>query len=677
MPCVFKYVIIFTVIFMTEIEKKMRDLEKQIEKANYEYHTLDKPSISDRDYDMMLKELIELEETYPLFKSPTSPTVKVGGVVLDKFVKVKHEKPMMSLANAFNNQELIEFDKRVSKEVTEYSYNMELKIDGLAINLTYVNGVLVRASTRGDGVVGEDVTENIKTIRSIPIELRKPLSLEVRGEVFMPYSSFHKANKERLKEGLELFKNARNAAAGTIRQLDSSIVRKRNLDMFCYTLVEPHKYGIHTQEGVLTFLNDLGLKTNPNYKVVNSIEEVISEISRYDVLRKELSYDTDGVVIKVNELDKYDQIGQTVKYPKWAIAYKFAPEEVVTTLNSITFQVGRTGVITPVAELSPVMISGSLVSRATLHNEDYIKALDIEINDKVIVRKAGEIIPEVVGPVLEERKNTVKFEMIKTCPSCGDLLHREADEADWFCVNPDCPAQHIGKLIHFSSRVAMNIDTLGEKVVVQLFEENLLKDIRDIYVLKDQKERLKTLDRMGEKKVDNLLMAIENSKSMPLDKLLFGLGIKHVGAKVAKIILKRYPSLELLSNASVEDLQTIPDIGLATAESIHHFFHTEYARKLIQDLKEIGLQVEMEVTETTSNLLQDKTFVLTGKLETLGREEAQTIIEKLGGKVSGSVSKKTDYVLAGSDAGSKLEKALSLGIEVIDEKRFKEMTTIE
>ncbi|MDY0210391.1 MAG: NAD-dependent DNA ligase LigA [Acholeplasma sp.] len=663
---------------MTEIEKRMRELESIIEKANYEYHTLDTPNLSDRAYDLMVKELIDLEETYPWFKSAFSPTLKVGGVVLDKFNKVKHEKPMMSLANAFNDSELIEFDHRIGKEVTDFSYNMELKIDGLAINLTYQEGLLIRASTRGDGIIGEDVTENIKTIRSVPLQLSKPVSLEVRGEVFMPYSSFHKANEDRLKEGLELFKNARNAAAGTIRQLDTKVVRKRNLDMFCYTLVDPYKYGIHTQEGVLKYLTELGLKTNPNYQVVFSIDEVIEEIKRYDVLRKSLSYDTDGVVIKVNELDTYDQIGQTVKYPKWAIAYKFAPEEVVTTLNAITYQVGRTGVITPVAELEPVMISGSLVSRATLHNEDYIKALDIEINDQVIVRKAGEIIPEVVRPVLESRKNTKKIEMIKYCPSCDEPIVREDKEADWYCVNPACPAQHTGKLIHFASRVAMNIDTLGEKVVNQLYEANLVKDILDIYHLHEKKLLLLGLDRMGVKKVDNLLEAIEQSKSNTLDKLLFGLGIKHVGAKVAKLLLKKYPSFDLLKDASIEELQAIDDIGLAIAQSVHHFFNTEYASYLIEGFKRVGIKTYIEDTENkTPQLFKDKTFVLTGKMSSYTREEAQNIIETLGGKVSSSVSKKTDYVLAGTDAGSKLDKATALGVTVIDEETFKEMTHFE
>ncbi len=657
-----------------DIKKRMMDLQQAIEKANYEYHTLDRPTVSDFEYDLWMKELIELETNHPEYKNPSSPTLKVGGVVLDKFNKVVHDKPMMSLSNAFSDQDLLDFDERVSKEVEGYSYNMELKIDGLAINLKYRDGIFISASTRGDGVVGEDVTSNVRTIKSLPMKLSEPVSLEVRGEVFMPHKSFEKANEERAKEGLELFRNARNAAAGTIRQLDSAIVSSRGLDIFCYTLVDAETYGVKTQSGVLNYLSQLGFKTNPNYVVAKNIQEVIEHIHRYDVLRKSLPYDTDGVVIKVNELTKYDQIGQTVKYPKWAIAYKFAPEEVITKLNAITFQVGRTGVITPVAELTPVLISGSMVARATLHNEDYIKNLDIEIGDDVIVRKAGEIIPEVVRPVIENRKSTVPFKMIETCPSCGEPLYREPEEADWFCVNPGCPAQHVGKLIHFASRPAMNIDSLGEKIVIQLYEEGYIKDFLDIYYLKDQRDKLIELDRMGEKKVDNLLEAIEVSKQNSLDKLLFGLGINHVGAKVAKLLLKKFPSLEALSEATFEQLTSIDDIGEAIANSVIQYFSTDYAKQLIHTLHDIGIQTAMaQKTTTTSPLFDGKTFVLTGKLETFTREDAAAIIESFGGKVSGSVSKKTDYVLAGSDAGSKLEKANSLGVKVIDELAFKEM----
>lgn len=659
---------------MIDVKKRMTYLEEQLNKANYDYHTLDQPIISDRQYDLLIKELLELEEMYPDYRSNSSPTIKVGGVVLDKFNKVVYDKPMMSLANAFDDKDLVDFSNRILKEVEATSFIMELKIDGLAINLTYESGMLVRASTRGDGAVGEDVTENIKTIKSIPLRLKRPLTLEVRGEVFMPYSSFYKANEERLSEGLELFKNARNAAAGTIRQLDTGIVSKRNLDMFCYTLVDAQNFDLKTQSEALVFLSDLGLKINNNSKVVDHIDDVIETIKYFDDLRHTLPYDTDGVVIKVDELALHDLIGKTAKYPKWAIAYKFAPEEVITTLNQITFQVGRTGVITPVAELTPIMISGSLVSRATLHNEDYINALDIEIGDEVIVRKAGEIIPEVVRPLIDKRKDTTKFQMIDFCPSCSAKLIREPGEADWFCVNPACPAQHVGKIIHFTSRVAMNIDTLGEKVITQLYGENIIKDILDIYSLKDKRDQLIVLDRMGDKKIDNLLEAIELSKENSLDKLLFGLGIKHVGAKVAKTLVKKYPSLGSLKQATYDDLININDIGEAIATSVLSYFNSEYAQDLIQRLEEIGIKTKMDVEPSSySPLFENKTFVITGKLENYSREEAGLIIEKLGGKVSGSVSKKTDFVLAGTDAGSKLDKANNLGIKVLDEISFKEM----
>ena len=657
-----------------DIKKRMIALEEAIEKANYEYHTLDKPTISDFEYDLLMQELIELETTYPELKSTTTPTQKVGGVVLDKFNKVIHDRPMMSLANAFSDQDLLDFNERIQKEVDGFTFNMELKIDGLAINLKYVDGVFVSASTRGDGVVGEDVTSNVKTIKSLPMRLSEKVTLEVRGEVFMPHKSFEKANEERAKEGLELFRNARNAAAGTIRQLDSSVVSNRGLDIFCYTLVDAEKYGVTSQSGVLSYLSKLGFKTNPKSVVSKNIQEVIHQIHVYDELRKHLPYDTDGVVIKVNELGKYDQIGQTVKYPKWAIAYKFAPEEVTTRLNSITFQVGRTGVITPVAELTPVLISGSMVARATLHNEDYIKNLDIEIGDEVVVRKAGEIIPEVVKPVLEKRLNTIPFKMIEHCPSCESKLTRTEGEADWFCENPLCPAQHVGKLIHFASRPAMNIDSLGEKIVVQLYEAGYIKDFLDIYKLHAYRNELIELDRMGEKKVDNLLSAIELSKQNSLDKLLFGLGINHVGAKVAKLLLKKFPSLEALKEASFEALTSVDDVGAAIANSVIQYFNSDYAAYLIETLHELGISTAMPQSESKTNpLFENKTFVLTGKLEMFTREDATAIIESLGGKVSGSVSKKTDYVLAGSDAGSKLEKANALGVTVLNEQQFKEM----
>ncbi|HBT59577.1 MAG TPA: DNA ligase [Acholeplasmataceae bacterium] len=660
---------------MEMIRKRMIELEQIIDQANYDYHTLDQPTMSDRTYDELLKELIELEQQYPQYKSLHSPTSKVGGLVLDGFKKVVHDQPMMSLSNAFDQSDLSEFYERLKKTTEQFDLTTELKIDGLAINIKYEQGIFKSASTRGDGLIGEDVTENVKTIKSLPNRLKEPVTLEVRGEVFMPYKSFLKANEEREQQAEAPFKNPRNAAAGTLRQLDSSVVSKRGLDVFLYTLVKPESYGISTQKETLDYLRKLGLKVNPHEAIISSFEALVAKIEAYDKLRKELSYDTDGVVIKVNQLALYDEIGYTAKYPKWAIAYKFSPEEVETRLKAITYQVGRTGVITPVAELEPVLISGSMVSRATLHNEEFIKQLDIELNDVVVVRKAGEIIPEVVRPVLEKRKDTTVIHMIDTCPSCQTKLYKDEAFADYYCINPNCDAQQVGKLIHFSSRVAMNIDTLGEKVITQLYDIGLLKDIKDIYLLKEHKDALLKLERMGEKKIENLLFAIEESKTRELDKLIFGLGIRHVGQKVAKTLVKEFGSLKALSVASYDQLVQINEVGDRIASSLVTYFSTDYAKELIDFFEAAGLTLTSDKPLIKYNEnFNGKTFVLTGKLEIYTREEATLLIESLGGKVSSSVSKKTDYVLAGSDAGSKLDKARTLGINVLDEVSFKEMS---
>lgn len=655
-----------------DIEKRMRELKKIINQANYDYHTLDKPTISDYEYDAYLKELILLEEKYPKYKTLDSPTIKVGGVVLDRFVKYTHEEPMMSLSNVFNFEELIAFNERVQKEIKEPSYVLELKIDGLAISLVYENGLLIKAATRGDGITGEDVTLNIKTIKTVPLKLKENVSITVRGEVFMPYNSFNELNKKREKENLELFKNPRNAAAGTIRQLDSKVVASRNLDMFAYQIVKPEEHKIKTQTEVLSYLKKLGFKVNSNYILVKEINNALEAINKFDNLRKKLSYDTDGVVIKVNEFSLQEKLGFTARYPKWATAYKFAPEEVSTKLRAITFQVGRTGVITPVAELEPILISGSLVSRATLHNEDFIKSLDVRVGDFVVVRKAGEIIPEVVKVLLEKRKNVKPFKMIEKCPSCHEKIYRYENEADWYCINPFCPTQAVNKIIHFASRDAMNIDTLGEKAVKQLYEKGILKDIIDIYNLKSHTNELIKLERMGQKKVDNLINAIEDSKNRTLERLLFGLGIRHVGLKISKILVESFPSLDLLKVAKKEELLNIFEIGESIANSVITFFSGDYATKLIKTFKEIGLKTTYETKkrEITDNPFKDKVVVLTGKLEKFTRNEAKEAIEKMGGKITGSVSKNTDIVVAGVDAGNKLTQAKELKIKVIDEKTF-------
>ena len=655
-----------------DVLSRIKYLREQIEAANLAYHTEDQPIMTDYQYDMYLKELVTLESENPQYDDPSSPSKKIGGDVLSAFTKVTHEVPMMSLSNVFNKEELIKFHERII-EKTEVTYVSELKIDGLAVSLLYIDGVFTRAATRGNGTVGEDVTSNVKTIKSLPLKLSEPVTIEVRGEIFMPHKSFIAANTEREKDGLPAFANPRNAASGTIRQLDSKVVSKRNLDMFIYTIVNQDAY-VSTQLETLKYLETLGLKVNPHYQHTQTIETLWKSIESFDQLRKTLPYDTDGVVIKVNESSKHGYIGYTAKYPKWATAYKFQAEIAQTRLKDITFQVGRTGMITPVAELEPVFVSGTTVSRATLHNEDYILMKDIRIGDIVNIHKAGEIIPEVIDVDITSRKDQIPFEMITECPVCHSRIERVDSEADYYCVNPDCEAKIVGKLIHFSSRVAMDIDTLGEKVVELLYTEGYIRSIQDIYRLKEHEAEIKTLPGFGDKKVSKLFDAIEASKNQSVDKLLFGLGIKHVGAKVAKNLMNVYPSIDALSKASKEELLDIYDVGEEIAESIIRFFGDSKNQKLIEALNRFGLNTVATIKTIKTHAFNQKTFVLTGKLETYSRDQATEIIESLGGKVSSSVSKKTDYVLAGSDAGSKLKKAEQLGITILDEEAFKGMT---
>ncbi len=652
-----------------DYKSRIKELTDIINQANFDYHTLDKPTMSDFSYDKMLKELIDLEEKYPTYKLPNSPTQKIGGVILTKFSKVTHDIPMMSLSNVFNEEELMAFDHRVSQEVSDYHYVSELKIDGLAVSLKYEKGNFVLAATRGNGMVGEDITENVRTIKSLPIVLTEPIDVEVRGEIYMPHKSFNHANEERLANNESLFANPRNAAAGTIRQLDTKVVAKRHLDMFCYTLVNAEQF-VDTQIEALEYLKKLGFKVNPYYHKHETANALFDSINDYDELRKKLPYDTDGVVIKVNEFSLHEEIGYTAKAPKWATAYKFSPEQAQTKLKDITFQIGRTGVVTPVAELEPVFLSGSTIARATLHNEDYILSKDVRVGDIVNIHKAGEIIPEVIGPITEKRTNQQPFVMIDKCPVCHAPLKRKEGEADYYCTNPECPGKHMNRLIHFASRVAMDIDTLGEKVVETFHELGYLNSISDIYRLKEHKNELVTIPGFGEKKVNKLIEAIENSKHQSLDRLLFGLGIKHVGAKVAKILVKKYGSLDVLMHATMEELVDISDIGDMIAESVISYFKDESHLALIEELRQFGLNLEFEKEETIEHEFTGKTFVLTGKLEQFTRDEASAMIEKLGGKVSGSVSKKTDYLLAGSESGSKLAKAESLGVTVLDESTF-------
>jgi DNA ligase (NAD+) len=653
-----------------EIKAKIEQLRAQINAANDAYHTHDQPLISDAVYDQLMKELVALEQLYPQFDDEASPSKKIGGTILSKFEKVTHQAPMMSLSNVFNLEELKEFGERILK-VSQVSYVTELKIDGLAVSILYEEGILKRAATRGNGMIGEDITENVKTIKNLPLKLKQPITIEVRGEIYMPHRSFELLNEARAIKGETLFANPRNAAAGTMRQLDSSVVKSRDLSVFIYAIVNANQF-VNTQFALLNYLIELGFPVNPHFQLHQSIEEVAKKVDYYDQLRTSLKYDTDGMVIKVNEFDQYEKIGYTAKSPKFATAYKFQAEIATTTLRSITFQVGRSGVITPVAELEPTFVSGTTVSRATLHNEDYIRLKDIRIGDVVKVHKAGEIIPEVIEVDLQFRKDQKLFEMIRFCPVCGGEIMRQPGEADHYCMNPSCDAKHIGKLIHFSSRVAMNIDTLGEKVVEILYDNGFLKQIEDIYRLHEHREALMLLPGFGSKKVDTLLQAIEDSQQQPFDKVLFGLGIKHVGAKIAKLLTKAYPSIDQLMHASKEELASLYEIGEEIARQVELYFKEPQNQQLIESLKQFGLQLEANVKEVMNHEFNGKTFVLTGKLDTFSREQATELIESRGGKVSGSVSSKTDYLVAGEDSGSKLSKAKQLGIMILDETTFKE-----
>ncbi|MCB9498374.1 MAG: NAD-dependent DNA ligase LigA [Bacillales bacterium] len=656
-------------------KERIQELKSKINKANYEYYVSDNPSISDFEYDMMMAELIRLEEENPEYKTLDSPTLRVGGVALDKFRKVVHEKEMKSLSDLFSYEEVFSYLEGIEKITGKEEYSMELKIDGLAVSLKYEKGYLKEASTRGDGLVGEDITLNAKTINSVPLRLKEDIDVSVRGEIYLKKENFEKINEERKAQGEELFKNARNAAAGTIRQLDPKVVRKRGLDTFIYYLVDPEKYNIQTQSEALSFLKKLGFHVNPESKVVKNKKELIEYIEDIDQKRFSYSYDIDGVVMKYNYMKDYDKIGETAKYPKWATAYKFAPLEVKTKIRDIAFQVGRTGVITPVAILDPVNISGSTVSRATLNNEDYIISKDIRLNDTVYLRKAAEIIPEVVKVIKEERdESSLPFQMIKNCPKCGSPLIRREGEADWYCTNNLCDARRIEQLVHFAARDAYDIVGLGDKIVEFLYNEGFIHDISDIFNLKDYAEVLLTKEGFKERKVTSLIDSIEISKKNNLDRLLYGLGIKNVGKKVAKIICEKYRSIDEIMSLKEEDLSLISDIGDIIAKNVIDYFKDIKNIEEINKLKSSGLNmIYVSSKSEKESLFSGKTFVLTGTLKNYSREEAQKIIEDKGGKASSSVSSKTDYVLYGESAGSKLEKAKELNITLLTEEEFEEM----
>ena len=651
-------------------KKRYLELVDIVNEADYNYHTLDNPTITDQEYDAYLNELIEIENNHQDWIVENSPTHHAGGKILEEFEKAEHKIPMMSISDVFSESELISFDERIKKEGVTPEYMCELKIDGLSVSLLYEKGILVRAATRGDGLVGENVTNNVKTIKVIPLKLKKDIDIEVRGEIFMSKETLKKINEQRKKENLPLLQNTRNAAAGSIRQLDSKIAASRKLDNFIYHLPNPEDYGISKHSDAVEYMHELGFKINPNNKLVKNINEVIEYIEDKAKIRDSLGYDIDGVVIKVNSIKDQKKLGYTAKYPKWCVAYKFPAEEVLTKLKDIIFTVGRTGQITPNAVLEPVIVAGSKVSRATLHNADYIKGKDLRIGDIISIHKAGDVIPEVGEVILERRKETQEFIMIDKCPMCNTKLEKKGG-VDFYCPNNNCPSRKIESLIHFASRNAMNIDGLGEKIVEDFYNFGFIKDISDIYSLKHHKDDLIRLEGYGEKSVNSLIEAIEKSKENSLERLIFGLGIPNVGSKTAKTLSEHYKNLTFIEEATIEELTKINDIGNIIAQSIVEYFQNEDNNKILSNLKEIGLNTkylgkEKQLDENFYN----KTFVLTGTLDKLTREEASIRIEELGGKTSSSVSKKTSVVVAGHDAGSKLIKANELGITIWNEEEL-------
>ena len=654
-----------------DAKERIKTLTELLSKYAYEYYTNDNSLVSDYEYDNLYRELLDLEKQYPQYALAESPTKRVAAEVLDRFEKITHEVKMMSIDDVFNMGEVEKFVEDVHKINDKITFNCELKIDGLSVSCVYENGLLKVASTRGNGTIGEIITNNAKAINSIPLKLREPVSIEVRGEIFMPKKSLEKINEERKMNNLPLFQNCRNAASGTIKSLDSKVVLERGLDSFMYQVIGQDD---KKQDEVLSYLTDLGFKVNKNGKKCSTLKEIEEYIEYWKEHKDELSYPIDGIVIKVNEREEYDKIGYTVKCPKWCIAYKYPAEVGTTVLRNISFQVGRTGTITPVAEFDKVFISGTDVSRATLHNEDYIRFRDIRIGDTIKVRKSGEIIPEVFEVDLSKRKeDSEPFKMIENCPICGSKLVRKKDEADYYCLNEDCTARKVNALIHFASKGAMNIESLGESLIQRFYDLKLIQSIPDIYRLVSYRQELVSLSKLGEKSVENIYSSIDVSKSMNLDKLLFGLGIKNVGAKVATLLCENFPSIEALKEARFEELVSIPEIGEIIARSVRDYFDNEKNISMLKELEELGVNMVYKKRDIVSGIFAHKVVVLTGTLESMTRDEAKNIIESLGGVTTNSVSKKTDLVIAGPGAGSKLAKAEALNIKVIDEKEFLSM----
>ena len=655
------------------MEERINELIDKINKASYEYYALDNPTITDQEYDDLYNELLRIEEKYPELKRVDSPTNRVGGQALEKFEKVTHETPMLSFDDIFNSDEIESFDNRIKKVVKKPSYTLEPKMDGLSGSLIYKDGILVRAATRGDGVTGENITQNVKTIKSVPLKLTEKIDIEVRGEIYMSKLSFERANIEKRKNKEKEFANPRNAAAGSIRQLDSKITAKRGLDYMAYFIPNPEKYGLKSQHESLEYLKKLGFKTN--YKLnglAHNAKEIEMFIENLGNEREKLPFPIDGVVLKVDSLEDEAKLGFTARVPRWGIAYKFPAIEVLTTLNEIKFTVGRTGKITPNAIFNPVHVDGSLVSKATLHNEDYCIQKDVRVNDIISIRKAGDVIPEVVEVKFERRTGEYEpFKMIENCPICNTKLIKK--DAMHFCPNINCPARHIEGLIHFASRDAMNIDGMGDAIIEDFYNMGYLRKISDFYHLNVYAENLMILEGFGEKSITNLLTSIENSKRNSLERLIFALGIPHVGAKTAKILAIKFETMDNLEEATFEELTNIPDIGDIIAKSIIEYFNKEENKETLQELRNLGINMAYTGEKVKeSEEFNNKTFVLTGSLEIFTREEAEEKIELLGGKTSGSVSKKTSVVIVGANPGSKYRKAQELGIPIWTEQEFKE-----
>ena len=656
---------------------KIEKLRDEINYHNYRYYVLNDPVISDTDYDILIKELKELENKYPELITPTSPTQRIGDELVGGFPTVTHSVPMLSLENTYSEEELREFDKRIAKTLLteKYEYVVELKIDGFAVSLEYRDGELMRGSTRGNGTVGDEITQNLRTINSIPLKLitkdKKLIDIEVRGEVFMSRTVFDRLNREREKNGKPLFANPRNAAAGSIKNMDPRVVAKRKLDIFVHTAVEPHHFKSHYS--AIETLKDIGFKVTPVLEVAKDINEVLEVCKTWQSKRDALLYDIDGMVVKINDFEQHRKLGETIKSPRWAFSYKFPAEQAVTKVKDIVLSVGRTGTVTPIALLDPVKLSGSTVSRSTLHNQDEIKRKDIRIGDYVIVEKGGEVIPKVVKVVTEKRTGKEKkLKMPENCPVCGSELVQSKDEVAIRCINLSCPAQVKGSIQHFASRSAMDIEGLGYVLVEQLVEKGLVKNFADIYSL--EFDDLVNLERMGKKSSENLLNAIEKSKERGLAMLIFAIGIRHVGVKAARILASAFQTMDKLMSASFEDLESLEEIGPVIAESIVNFLKNRENIKVIENLKANGVKMKLMNKVRVKTLLSGKIFVLTGALKDYTRERAQELIESLGGMVTSSVSSKTDYVVYGENPGSKFEKAKALGVKLINEEKFRKMT---